>query len=179
MRKALLGVTVIVASFLFLCGLFLFGGQIKQKLTMWNTERHLDEATVRYKRLMKNIPITDDTLLIDTLRGIEVEAAYPDCVRDAGYQIFGSNHAFQELTKQYRDKYDQMGWIYGGTGTSGLRLNYHNPENTIAISIFPPAEEQFQTTVSESQLSQWLSQFQTIYEITIFYAEPRVDGCFL
>jgi hypothetical protein len=166
-----------------LCGLVAYGKQIEREMTAWWTQRNLDEARSRFSSIVKEIPMAEDYLLKDTLITLYVPDSHPNCIRGSGARIYGSNSSYDVIMAEYTKKFEAMSWIYLGSGTSGSRVNYRNRVDAMSISVFSSAEREFRQWITldegtETALTQWSSQYQTLYGIGFIYAEPEIDDCF-
>jgi hypothetical protein len=166
-----------------LCLVLAFCAEIDPKITAWQTRRHLGGKNDYYHGVIASLPIAEDQLMADTVTGLYVPDAAPECIAGIGARLYGSYSSYGAIAEQYRDRLEATGWVYSGSGTNGSRVNYHNALDTMAVSVYPSSEKEFGqraslSGVSRTALALWSSEYETLYGITFLYFEPD-SGCLL
>lgn len=177
-----LGIPFLGLMFCILCGVLVEWDQIERKVIAWNSRRDIDSAQSRYDSLAEPMLLLEDQVLVGEPIRLYVEESHPHCIKGSGVQIYGSSDTYETILKRFSETLDMEGWTFRGSGISGVRSNY-GLFDTLSVSLFPSTEAEFQqrldsAAVTQEKLSQWKSQYVTLYGINIIYAEPQIVDCF-
>jgi hypothetical protein len=165
------------------CGLCFGWDQITHELTEWTTKRDLTASKSYYNRFVENFPLKEDQLLLDNLSGLHIPGRQPECIIGLGARIYGSDFDYELILVKYVESVKKMGWEYSETAEDNARLNFHDPDSILSISVFPSTENEFHQHIdmagkTDAELAEWSSQYRTLYGITFTYAKPET-GCLL
>jgi hypothetical protein len=125
----------------------------------------LPTAQAQYRLILDKIAsaTNDDLLLDDAKQEPRLYRENVGCIAAQGVRTYGTNRAHADILADYTKVFTPMGWEYEGT-------EYFTKTTSVQIVFVDPISPDYSTLGN--------SRYQTLYRVSIVYADPQIYGCF-
>jgi hypothetical protein len=147
--------------------------ELSGDIALLRTTQRLPFVQAHYDQLAEELQsVTAGEILEAQLGSVWVSRSYPDCIRSGGTLTYRSRASYEEVARIYSQSLQNLGWnkivsvTSGRTrGVSQINFGLDNGSAILSLALL-------------SEFSAGLPEYQTIYEIRFYFAEPSVAACY-